>query len=106
MSGYGDTRSTWDTPISSCSLLVIETQLSSPQPNVIGTLTLGEVLDVDLQQTGVVAVVVALKNGVVAGGIAATSLNQLRDCIEGGTVYQATVTGINGGQIRIRITAV
>lgn len=105
MSGYGGGSSTWDAPISSCDRLVIETQLSSPQPGVVATLQVGDVLEVALQQSGAVAVVVALRNGVIAGGIAATSLNQLRECIEGGTIYEATVISVNGGQIRVRIAA-
>ena len=105
MSGSGGGSSTWDTPISSCDRLVIETQLSSPQPGVVATLRVGDVLEVALQQSGAVAVVVVLQNGVMAGGIAATSLTQLRECIEGGTMYGATVISVNGGQIRVRIAA-
>lgn len=106
MSGSGGGSSTWDTPVGSCERLVIETQLSSPQPAAIGALKVGDVLEIALQQSGTVAVVVALANGTMVGGIAATSLNQLRDCIVGGSIYQATIIAINGAQIRIRITAV
>ena len=89
----------------SCSTLQIRTQLGSPKPDVVALISVGDILDIAIQQNGTVAVVAALYKGQLAGGIAAPEIARLRECIESGTTYQAEVTSISGGQVRIRIFA-
>ncbi|MDD5299423.1 MAG: hypothetical protein PHD65_02905 [Gallionella sp.] len=90
-------------PIDTCDSLFIETQLSSPKEDVIRTLSVGDILSVDVRQFGTTLVVVVLHQGEVAGGIAAPQVQKLRECISQGTIYDATVTSLNGGQVRVRI---
>lgn len=90
----------------SCEDLVINTQLSSPQALVVARLTVGDMLDVQVQQQGNIAVVVLLQNVQLAGGVASPEVQQLRECLQAGTVYEARVTSVSGAHIGVRISAV
>ena len=91
----------------SCESLVIDTLLASPKPEVVALINPGDVLEVRListeQGTHVVAVVF---QGQFAGGLASPAISRLRECIEGGTLYQARVTGKREALVRVRVTAV
>lgn len=103
MSGSsGGGISTWDT-FDSCERLVIESQLSSPKEDVVSQIQEGDKLGVSVIQYDGKSIVVLTVNGATAGGVASPSLQRLRECIEQGTTYQATVTSKNSGQIRVRI---
>lgn len=86
-----------------CDRLVINTQLSSPKPDVVAHLEKGVELPVSLEAYPGTTVVVAKFNGVVAGGLASPETARLRRCIEQGTSYSATVIDITGGQVRVRV---
>lgn len=86
-----------------CDRLVINTQLSSPKPEVVARLENGVELPVSLEAYPGTTVVVAMFNGVVAGGLASPETSRLRRCIEQGTSYSATVIDITGGQVRVRV---
>jgi hypothetical protein len=90
-------------PVDTCESLVIDTQISSPKSDVIEKIAVDDILDVALTQLGATTVVVVLHHGSIAGGVAAPQVQQLRDCIEKGTKYKATIISKNGGQVRIRI---
>lgn len=98
-SGYGGGFESVD----DCGSLFIETQLSSPKEDVIDKIDVGDILDVIVQQVGTTMVVVVLWQGEIAGGIAAPQVQKLRECIGQGTLYDATVTSKNDGQVRVRI---
>jgi len=90
----------------SCEDLVINTQISSPKPAVIQGIAVGTVLVVAVQQIGSVTAVVVMHQGQVAGGVASPRVVLLRECIQNGTTYQATVTAVSGPLVSIRIEAV
>lgn len=90
---------------SSCEGLVIDTQLSSPKEDVVVNLNEGDELGVDLTQIGAQTVVVVIHNGNVAGGLASPQIQRLRECIESGVGYTATVLSKNEGQVRVRVRA-
>jgi hypothetical protein len=94
-----------DIPRFSCEDLMVDTHIASPKADVVSKLKKGDVLQVALETKGATAVVVLLLGKRVAGGIASPALNQLRECIQGGHQYKATVTGIKGAEILIRIDA-
>lgn len=100
--GYGD----YSEPEVSCELLTIETQLSSPKPDVVAELEVGSVLQVELEQQGPTTVVVLKHTGNIAGGIASPRMPRLRECIQSGTRYMATVVSIVSDVVRVRITPV
>ncbi|TXD92830.1 hypothetical protein FUT87_08525 [Mitsuaria sp. TWR114] len=108
MSGSSSSRGSWTDVVVdeiSCDRLFIDTQLSSPRADVVDKLSPGDRLDVALD-TGRRDVVVVLYRGELAGGLASPNLSRLRDCLNGGTVYEAEVMEVNGGQIRVNVKVV
>lgn len=103
-SGSGGSGS-WDSAPTACDLLDIYTSLSSPKAAVIAGLAVGDVLDVALQASAGTAVVVVLRDGQLAGGLASPDVNRLRECLEAGTQYGAVVREINDAQVKVRVRA-
>lgn len=102
MSGSGGSYLGSASPSDSCATLRFDTQLASPKAQVIAGLQVGDALDIAFGQGGN-QVVVALWNGVEAGGIVDPHLNQLRNCMNQGEQFQAHVQSITGGQVRVRV---
>ena len=67
------------------------------------TISVGDVLDVVTATMQNVLVVQVLKNGKVAGGLAGPDASRLRNCIEQGYSYRATVVSVLGAQVRVRV---
>lgn len=89
----------------SCSALEIDTQISSPKAEVVKFLKVDDVLQVALLQSNGSVIVSVLHMGQLAGGIASPMLPRLRECMQQGTEYIAIVTGVSGGQVKVRIEA-
>jgi len=104
MSGSGGGGGTPIIDFQSCEDLVITVQLSSPKENVISRLEDGDILTIGFMPDSATTVY-AFYEGEVAGGIAASSIRRLRECLLSGTKYQGKVLEINQGQVRIKITA-
>jgi outer membrane lipoprotein SlyB len=104
-SSGGGSGGGWEPQPSPCHLLAINTQLSSPKAGVIAGLEVGEVLEVALQG-GAGTSVVVLRHGQVAGGLASPDIQRLRECLESGTHFSATVREINGAQVKVSVRAV
>lgn len=98
--GAGD-----DAPIV-CERLIIETAISSPKELVIKTLSANDVLRVELERVGATSVVVLTYGDEKAGGVTHAQTNRLRECIQAGTKYIATVISRSDGQVRVRIKPV
>lgn len=106
MSGSGGGGGGGDYPaVERCEDLVIDTQLSSPKPAVVNGLKKGDVLQVAVQTVGSTAVVVVTHQGQLAGGLASPEIQRLRECINKGVRYIATVVAKNAGQVTVRVTA-
>lgn len=99
-SSGGGVGVTNDTP---CSRLRFEAQLTSPQPAVVSLLTVNDVLEIVVVNMAGQLVAQALKNGQIAGGLAGPDAMRLRNCIDQGHSYTATVRTINGGQVRVLV---
>ena len=104
-SGGGGGGGGFDSPPDNCAALVFDTQLSSPKQAVVATIQVGDEMLVATQTVGGTTVVVVLHNGQVAGGLASPLVQRLRECMASGTQYAATVTAVNGGQVRVRVKA-
>lgn len=102
-SGGGGGGGGYDPLPSECETLKFDTQLVSTQPGVVATLKVGEALDVATATLKGQTIVQVLKNGQVVGGLTGLDANRLRQCIEDGHNYKATVLSVNGGQVRVRI---
>lgn len=98
-SSYGGGPS-YDSP---CDTLRFDSQLSSPQAPVVATLSLGDVLPITVVQMKGQVVVQVLHNGQPAGGLTGPEATQLRNCIQQGHDFNATVLQVNGGQVRVRV---
>jgi len=106
MSGFDGTGGPIS-PGSTCESLVIDTLLASPRQDVIGNFRIGDFLDVSLGNNDVGQRVVEVRfQGQLAGGLASPAVGRLRECLEGGTRYQARVTGKRDALVRVRVTAV
>lgn len=86
-----------------CERVRFEAQITSPQGPVVATISMGDVLDVVTVTMQNVLVVQVLKNGKVAGGLAGPDASRLRNCMEQGYSYHATVVSVLGGQVRVRV---
>jgi hypothetical protein len=93
-------------PAGTCDTLVIDTLLSSPKPDVVALIEVGDVLDVTLADESGTTTVVVTKDGAVAGGLAAPMLPRLRQCMLEGTEYAAKVTAKKDALVRVRVSAV
>lgn len=99
-SGYGD--GFWGQG-ESCEKLMVHTQLSSPVAAIISKLVVGSVMAVVSRPGSGITLVEAQFNGKLAGGIASAQIARLIQCLAEGYQYKATVTAINGGQVKIRV---
>lgn len=93
-------------PVTACDRLILETGIASPKEAIIKTLNVGDVLQVQLEDTAGTSVVALYFNGQKAGGITHASTNRLRECIREGTRYESTVISKSDGQVRVRIKPV
>lgn len=83
--------------------LIEKTILNSPNPVVISTLSVGDVLIVDVD-TSQGKRVVAKANNQIAGTITSVNLVRIISCIEDGYSYKAVVLGISGGKVDVEIS--
>ena len=89
----------------SCENLVINTNLASPQANVVNALAVGDLLSINAASDQ--GPIQALdENSQVAGNIITREQVRLLNCINGGTQYIAEITSINNGQFAIQIKAI
>lgn len=85
-----------------CENLKFEAQVASPNPAVVPSLTVNEVLRVTVTaRSGIQEVQVYTAASQLVGGLLANRVSRLRECILNGTSYTAKVIAINGGQVRV-----
>jgi hypothetical protein len=102
--GFGGGAS--DDAVVACERLIIETAISSPKEAVIAKLATGSILQLSLDHQGATTTVALYYEGNKAGGITHARTNRLRECIQAGTIYVATVISRSDGQVRVRIKPV
>lgn len=86
-----------------CEDVLFDAQLTSPSPTLVPGLSVGEVLDVSVATTGGRRVVQVTKVGQLVGGLVGPDASRVRDCIDNGHQYKATVLSINSGQVLVRV---
>lgn len=86
-----------------CESLKLSVQLVSPQPAVVTTLQVNEVLLVDLVSMKGQYVIQVVKNGEAVGGLPSGESASLRNCIKQGHKYKATVLSVSQGQVKVFI---
>lgn len=92
-----------DQPKIECEFLAFETQLTSPKATVVAKLKPNDVLQIELRSPGGTAVVAAIFESEIAGGITAQDVQRLRECLQEGYEYRATVISVKEGQVRVRV---
>jgi hypothetical protein len=84
-----------------CELLVIRTNIASPDPAVLGRLRRGN--ELPLVASSPKGPVHAMHDGAIAGSIVGASLMRLLDCMEQGYEYVAIVRRIEGGLCEVEV---
>ncbi|MAS21222.1 hypothetical protein [Leeuwenhoekiella palythoae] len=85
-----------------CEGLIINTNLASPQPEVVSSLNQGDFLEITIaSDQGPIQAFDA--EGNLAGNIISREQVKLLNCIISGTEYTAEVISISGGQCKIQI---
>ena len=87
-----------------CSKQVINTQLSSPNEEIIKTLKKGDVLAIELISSR--HTLVALFEDEIAGVIVNKEMIKLIDCIKKGQSFEAVIRNIIGGMCAITIKSI
>jgi len=87
----------------SCDSLAFETVLSSPKPNVVSMLSVGDILDIQIHVSVGVETVVILHNNDIAGGLVKNS-DVIKTCLDKGYQYEAEVREIKGAQVKIFVS--
>lgn len=98
--GFGGGGPGYSSP---CNTLRFDSQLSSPQAAVVRTLNVNDVLLIVVVPMNGQVVVQVLSHGQPAGGLTGPEATQLRNCIDQGHNFTATVLQIVGGQVRVRV---
>ncbi len=87
-----------------CLNLVIRTNLSSVNEDVLKKVEVGEVLPVAAE--GIEGPVRVLKEGNILGTVLSGLLLELINCINNGTEYEATILKIDGAICQVKIAAI
>jgi hypothetical protein len=82
-------------------VLRFETVLASPDPAEVAALSIGDVLNV-LVQDSPPAVTACAPDGRIVGGITQEAL-RLRTCIQQGHAYDAKILSISGGAVQVQV---
>ncbi len=79
--------------------------INSPKANVLSQLSIGSVLDVLVQMSGTMPIlVVADQSAAVAGSLTFVGYLEIIDCIQNkGLSYKATIINISGGVYEVRV---
>ena len=88
-----------------CSNFSFETHIHSPVQEEVDILSVGDILSVKLAVIGAVEVVQILNNDSVVGGIVDRGPS-LKQCLEDGFEFQATVRSISGAAVKIFVQSV
>jgi hypothetical protein len=104
--GTGDVPPVGPRPEVDCSALRFDTTLASPDMAVVGTLSVGDVLILDIRQgAGGRNMIAALTtDGHIAGAITERTADLLR-CMQQGVGFEAEITQMNGGWIEVAVRA-
>ena len=83
--------------------IVERTVLNSPVAAVIQTLSVGDILLIELEQTPRLRVVAHAVNGQIAGAITSPRLVDFIECLQNNYGYEAVVRSVQGGRVEIEI---
>ena len=79
------------------------TILSSPNPQVVNTLSENEVLTIELEGQDRQRLVAKRRDGGVAGAITSKEMPKIAECIRAGFDYEALVRSVDGGRVEVMV---
>ena len=79
------------------------TILSSPNPQVVNTLSENVALTIELEGQAPQRLVAKTQDGGVAGAITSREMPKIAECIQAGFDYEAVVLSVDGGRVEVRI---
>jgi hypothetical protein len=85
-----------------CSKFSFETHINSPDPTEVAKLSVGDILEIVLAIRGTVEVVQVLNGSNVVGGIVDRAPS-LKQCLDKGFKFTATVRSISGAAVKIYV---
>jgi|SRR5581483_2888400 len=89
---------------SECKTIYGGATLASPKRNVLSTIKIGDILELETEPQGTTYILYATKAGQKAGTIIHASLAQIIKCIvQDGHTYVANVTTLQGGNCGLEI---
>ena len=83
--------------------IVHRAPLNSPQPAVIETISVGEVLSINLNLDGARPVLEVVAPSGVAGALTHRGHLTIIECIQSGRDYNAVVLSKSGGMVEVRV---
>lgn len=87
-----------------CLRYIERVHLSSPSPEVVLLLSIGETLEVRLaQRSNVTIIEAATSRGEIAGSLIPGSMARLINCLSQGIHYIAVILSIDNGSVRVEI---
>ena len=92
------------TPSLDCKNVSIKTTIVSPDPGILSTLSVGNILTLTLQ-TATGPLIAMTNNGNTLGAVFTTNPTLLINCINDGNFYEAEILKITGGNCEVLITA-
>lgn len=88
-----------------CSSLAFESVLSSPKPDAVEQIEVGDILDIRLLQTGAIETVAVMHGSEVAGGLV-DHADRIKRCIQQGYNYEAEVREVDGAKVTIFVRSI
>lgn len=90
-----------DTGSPDCSNISFQTNLSSPDPDVVEELSNGDILKISLSTKS--GPLIAVHDSGIVGSISHYLFKDLKDCIEAGHTFEAKVLSISSGNCQISV---
>jgi hypothetical protein len=89
-----------------CANLAFDTTLTSPDQAIVQTLSVGDLLSLELRQgaSGRNMIAAVTTSGDLAGAITDRTADLIR-CLQDGFEFQAEITRINGGWVNLAVRA-
>ena len=79
------------------------TNLNSPNPTVVETLKINDILTIDLDDRKPVRLVAKTDDGKIAGTITSKLMRDIAECIQKGFEYEAEIQLIDNGLVKVWI---
>lgn len=89
-----------------CHSIVERAHVSSPDPEVLETIAIGTILDLEIDTSSTPLLLVIAPNGRTLGSVVPSRMARIVSCIlDEGVEYMAVVLQINGGFVQVEIRA-